>query len=227
MKRFLVIVFALACLLAACCPAFAAEACTVPPVEAVGTYATMGDLYQAWGGYEGYPDYICGVWSTDGGMENLTVAVTDDEAGEQGREEILSLLGNAGSVTFTTQTYSYRELSAIMEEVSAQMGDDSPIIGCGVYEMDNTVRIMVSKDGAEADAVAKRLAEQYAGKALVEMCEPFQTTITEAPVLTYGELAAENNRMPVILLIAVLAVSGAALAWKLPARLKQGRTKNR
>ena len=63
-----------------------------------GKYATMGDLYQAWGGYEGYPDYICGVWSTDGGMSNMTVAVTKDKAGERGKEEILSLLESPNSV---------------------------------------------------------------------------------------------------------------------------------
>ena len=215
MKRFLVIAFVLTCLLAVGSPAYAAETCTVPPIAAEGKYATMGDLYQAWGGYEGYPDYICGVWSTDGGMENLTVAVTDDEAGEQGREEILSLLENTDSVTFTTQTYSYRELNAIMEEVSAQMDGDSLIIGCGVYEMDNTVHIMVSKDGEGADAVAKELAKQYGGKVLVEMTEPFHNAIDEAPVLTYGELATENNHMPVIVLIAVLAAGGAAAALML------------
>ncbi|MBR5537788.1 MAG: hypothetical protein IKU58_07805 [Clostridia bacterium] len=220
MKRFLVIIFTLTCLMAAFCPAFAAEACTVPPAAAEGKYATMGDLYQAWGGHEGYPDYICGVWSTDGGMENLTVAVTDDAAGEQGREEILSLLENTDSVTFTTLTYSYQELSAIMEEVSAQMGGDSLIIGCGVYEMDNTVHIMINKDGEGADAVAKDLAKQYGGKVLVEMTGPFQNMIAEDAVLTYGEFAEETNRMPVILLIAALAAAGAALALKLKPKKK-------
>ena len=33
-----------------------------------------------------YPEAVCGVWSTDGGMDNLTVAVTDDEAGERAKE---------------------------------------------------------------------------------------------------------------------------------------------
>ena len=82
-----------------------------------GKYATMGELYQAWGGYEGYPDYICGVWSTDGGMSNMTVAVTKDKAGERGKEEILSLLENPNSVTFTYQSYSYQELQEVNEAV--------------------------------------------------------------------------------------------------------------
>ena len=174
----------------------------------------MGDLYQAWGGYEGYPDYICGVWSTDGGMDNLTVAVTDDQAGEQGREEILSLLENPDSVTFTTQTYSYRELSAIMEEISAQMGGDSLIIGCGVYEMDNTVHIMVNDTGEDADALAKALAKKYGGKVLVEMSDPLHTTTVEDSLLTYGTVEENGDRRPVILMGAVLAaVIGAGAAF--------------
>lgn len=214
MKRFLTIILALSCLMAICCPAFGAEACTVPPVDGGGNYATMGDLYQAWGGYEGYPDYICGVWSTDGGMDNLTVAVTDDQAGEQGREEILSLLENPDSVTFTTQTYSYRELSAIMEEISAQMGGDSPIIGCGVYEMDNTVHIMVNDTGEDADALAKALAKKYGGKVLVEMSDPLHTTTVEDSLLTYGTVEENGDRRPVILMGAVLAaVIGAGVAF--------------
>ena len=94
------------------------------PVD--GKYSTMGALYQAWGGYEGYPDYVCGAWSTDGGMDNLTVAVTDDKAGEQGREEILSQLQDHSSVTFTTQTYSYRQLQQVMDEIVTEFETNPP-----------------------------------------------------------------------------------------------------
>ena len=37
-----------------------------------------------------YPDYVCGVWSTDGTTDHLTIAVTKDEAGEAGKSEIPS-----------------------------------------------------------------------------------------------------------------------------------------
>ena len=36
-------------------------------------YNTAGELYEAW--YENLPDYICGVWSTDGGTNNLTFGI--------------------------------------------------------------------------------------------------------------------------------------------------------
>ena len=111
---------------------------------AEGKYVTMGDLYQAWGGYEGYPDYICGVWSTDGGMSNMTVAVTKDKAGERGKEKILSLLENPNSVTFTYQSYSYQELQEVNEAiVSRMMAGDQSIVACGIYEMENKVHVSV------------------------------------------------------------------------------------
>lgn len=138
--------------------------------DADGKYATMGDLYQAWGGWEGYPDYICGVWSTDGGMTNMTVAVTDDEAGEQGRKEILSLLQDPGTVTFTCQTYSYGELLEVNEAIVARMmAGSSPIIACGVYEMENKVGVAVLETAEGAGAVARELAETYGDKVFVEL----------------------------------------------------------
>ena len=224
MKRFLTIVLALSCLMAVCCPAFAVVECKVPALTGAGEiYATMGDLYQAWGGYEGYPDYICGVWSTDGGMTNLTVAVTDNAAGEQGRAEILAMIADPSTVTFTTQPYSYRELNAIMEEVTAQMGGDSLIIGCGVYEMDNTVHIMVNDTGAEADRLAKALSKQYGGKVLVEMSNPLYTTTVEDSLLTYGSQEEVGDRMPVLPTVAVLAAAvGAGLVF-IKGRIKHKR----
>ena len=47
---------------------------------AEGKYVTMGDLYQAWGGYEGYPDYICGVWSTDGGSASVLIVKNNERS---------------------------------------------------------------------------------------------------------------------------------------------------
>ena len=156
---------------------------TVPPREPVedapadgifeeqpvdGKYSTMGALYQAWGGWEGYPDYVCGVWSTDGGMDNLTVAVTKDEAGERGKAEILSQLKNHDTVTFTTQTYRYSELLQVMEEITAQMGGDSPIVGCGVYEMENKVGVTLLETAETAEDTAEALLKKYGDRITVE-----------------------------------------------------------
>ena len=178
-----------------------------------GKYATMGDLYQAWGGYEGYPDYICGVWSTDGGMSNMTVAVTKDKAGERGKEEILSLLENPDSVTFTYQSYSYQELQEVNEAiVERMMAGDQSIVACGIYEMENKVHISVLETAENAEKTAQKLVKTYGDKVMVELGSMvFDTTMEE----TY------DRGVPGVLLVlaAAAVLLGITVAVKLPARL--------
>lgn len=190
-----------------------------------GKYATMGDLYQAWSGYAGYPDYVCGVWSTDGGMINMTVAVTDDEAGEKGKQEILSLLANPKTVTFTTQKYSYQELLIVNDEIVAQMmADGSPIVACGVYEMENAVHVTVNSSHQAAGDMIAALTAQYGDLILVEEGDlHFETLLTDAsPDQVAVDLTAKpsiGNYFPLILLLTVLALAALTVAFKLPARV--------
>ena len=178
-----------------------------------GKYATMGELYQAWGGYAGYPDYICGVWSTDGGMSNMTVAVTKDKAGERGKAEILSLLENPNSVTFTYQSYSYQELQEVNEAiVSRMMAGDQSIVACGIYEMENKVHISVLETAENAEETAQELVKTYGDKVTVELgAMLFDTTMEE----TY------DRGVPGVLLVlaAAAVLLGITVAVKLPARL--------
>ncbi len=187
---------------------------TDQPVD--GKYTTMGDLYQAWGGYEGYPDYICGVWSTDGGMSNMTVAVTKDEAGEQGKAEILSLLKNPDTVTFTYQSYSYQELQEVNEAiVERMMAGGGAIVACGIYEMENKVHVSVLETAKDAQETAQELVRTYGDKVTVELGSMlFDTTTMEE---TYDR----GGGVPGVLLVlaAVVVMIGITVAVKLPARL--------
>lgn len=141
----------------------------VPATREEGTpiakYLTMGDLYQAWcasGEYEyNYPDYVCGVWTETGDMSELVVAVTKDEAGEAGKEEILSLIENDDSVKFTYQSYSYKELRQVQDEISSFMGDESGIYGLGVYEMENKVHADIDMSNPNAEMYVEKLLGQY------------------------------------------------------------------
>ena len=189
-----------------------------------GKYATIGDLYQAWGGYEGYPDYVCGMWSTDGGMTSMTVAVTDDEAGESGRQEILSLLADPNTVTFTIQKYSYRELQKVMDEITAQMDGDSPIVACGVYEMENAVHVTVNENHQAAEETIARLTAQYGDLVVVEAGEMiFSVLHCDTPLEQVAvDLTAKptiGNYLPLILLLTVLALAALTVAFKRPARV--------
>ena len=148
----------------------------VPATREDGTpiakYLTMGDLYQAWFENEEYeyhyPDYVCGVWTETGDMSELVVAVTKDEAGEAGKQEILSLIENDASVKFTYQSYSYNELRQVQEEISPFMGDESGIYGIGVYEMDNKVHADIDMSNPNAEMYVEKLLGQYGDKLVFE-----------------------------------------------------------
>lgn len=145
----------------------------VPAEREGGVYfADMSELYFYWqtsGVYEyTYPDYVCGVWTETGDMSGLVVAVTKDEAGEAGKEEILSLIENDSSVKFTYQSYPYHELRKIQEEITPLMGDDSGIYGIGVYEMDNKVHADIDMSNSEAENYVKKLTAAYGDKIVFE-----------------------------------------------------------
>lgn len=149
MKKLISII--LVCLIVLCLPlgAFADD-----------EYATAGEMYNAW--YMGdrmalspYPENVCGVWSSDGGTDNLTVAVTDDEAGERAKEKILASVADDSTLTFTTQKYSHMELMKVHSDITYYLenysGEEIGVAGWGIYEMDNKVHvdIIMSKPGAE------------------------------------------------------------------------------
>lgn len=147
-------VFLMVCAIALCLP-FAAFA--------DGEYSTAGELYQSWdtGERSGepfvsfYPEGVCGVWSTDGGMDNLTIAVTDDEAGEKAKKAILAAVANDDTLSFTTQDYTHAELTAAANEIARYLqdhnGEESGAAGFGVHEKENRVcvDIIMTKPGAE------------------------------------------------------------------------------
>ena len=138
----------------------------------IAKYLTMGDLYQAWFENEeyeyNYPDYVCGVWTETGDMSELVVAVTKDEAGEAGKQEILSLIENDASVKFTYQSYTYKELRQLQDELSQFMGDESGIYGMGVYEMDNKVHAVIDMSNPNAEMYVEKLLGQYGDKLVFE-----------------------------------------------------------
>ena len=203
----------------------------LPLMTEDGKYTTMGALFTAWGGYEGYPDYVGGVWTETGDMSRLTVAVTD----EAGEEAIRALLDDQDSVEFVLCKYSYAELNAVMKEITKRMIDGEPAISaCGVYEMENTVHITLQKDHENADLLAKELANTYGEKVVVEMSDGIITmtndVITIGPIVDGGTtevltaVPKRQNLLPLMLLLAVLALCGGLLAKKLPARVTNAGT---
>lgn len=151
-----------------------------------GRYATAGDLYQAWQMSSGenrdspYPSYVCGVWSSDGGMENLTVAVTKDEAGEAGKEEILSQIADTDTVAFTYQSYPYAQLWAIQLELEQNMGGETGVYTLGIDEMENCVDIGIDPQAPGSQAFMLECQEKYGDQISFEtMNGPISTATAE------------------------------------------------
>ena len=127
-------------------------------------FPTLIDLFQQWC-YTGYPDYVTGVWSTDGSSYNLTVGITNDAAGEAGKQEILNLIEDDASVTFVTQAYSYNYLMVIHEELFPYFNQEElGMVGSGVYDMENYVDVEFLAENANDETTLnfiEELKEKY------------------------------------------------------------------
>ena len=111
-----------------------------------GSYANAGELWEHWCETGQIPDYITGIWSTDGGQENLTFGLVPGQEGEQAKELILSWITDDSTVTFVTQTYSRNYLWAIMEDVNTYFEQDLGFISAGPSEYDNVVNVELHTD---------------------------------------------------------------------------------
>ena len=156
MKRILVLAM---CILAICSCAVLASA------DDGGIYENAGDLYSAWVSQDCVPDYITGVWSTDGGHENLTFGVVKGDAGEMGRQDILALVQNDSSVTIVYQTYSRNYLYRIQKEIEETYFENGlGLVAAGVMERENMLRFEVHTDfanNADTQAMIRHVTDQY------------------------------------------------------------------
>ncbi|MBR6537257.1 MAG: hypothetical protein IKT67_08655 [Lachnospiraceae bacterium] len=124
-------------------------------------YSTAFDLFQHWCN-DGYPDYVTGVWSTDGSSYNLTVGVTNDAAGEAGKKEILNLIEDDTSVTFAPQTFTHDYLMQIQEELLPYFEQDLGLVASGVYDRENHVGVEILTARANEEATLIFIAELQA-----------------------------------------------------------------
>ena len=115
-----------------------------------------------------YPDYITGVWSSDGGMENLTFGVTKDEPGEAGKQEILNMVENDATVSFTYQSYPYHELWAVQQALTDSLGEETGAYGIGIYEMENHVHIDIDTNNKNSKAFMEQCFETYGNMVVFE-----------------------------------------------------------
>jgi hypothetical protein len=153
-------------------------------------YDTARQLYEAWVSQGCVPDYISGVWSTDGGTENLTFGVVKGEAGEKGRLEILTLIRDDSTVTIVYQTYSRNYLYRIQEEVvDAYFKKELGLVTAGVDEYHNKLYFEVHTDyanNADTLAMIQLVTEQYGDAVSFRYTDTYPQFVmgTQPPVQT-------------------------------------------
>lgn len=156
-------------------------------------YSTAGDLYKAW--CDDLPDYICGVWSTDGGEDNLTFGVQDSAEGNMGKEEMLRLIKDDNSVSFVYQKYSRNYLLQVLNDVSSYLDAKTGMISAGLNEKQNCIGLEICgihKDSQETKQVTEDLISKYQ--------DAIYITYTNCTVLHIDGKQEEDHTCKVVLL---------------------------
>ena len=179
------------------------------------TYRHAGELYQSWKNV--YPDYICGVWSTDGGSSNLTFGIRNNEAGEAGKQEILALVEDDSSVSFVYQEFTRNELYQIFQELHIYFEKDIGLVTLGLSDMDNRV-IMEILDERQSDEKTHNAVAEIYGKysyaVKVEYIDAAHVPTAEVGDDTPSQLipyAHESMMFPLILLLLLACVMAVLL----------------
>lgn len=136
--------------------------CAVVVSAEEAQYRNAGELYEAWA--QNLPDYICGVWSTDGGTTNLTFGIQNNEAGNAGKQKMLDLIENDSSITFVYQEYSRNYLLQIQREIDEYMKLDLGLVTTGLYDTRNCIELGIleeRKNNADTQAMVKEITDKY------------------------------------------------------------------
>ena len=194
MKRMLILVM---CFLITCICAVMVSA------EDNGIYENAGQLYEAWMHQGGVPDYISGVWSTDGGYVNLTFGVVKGEAGQKGQQEILALVKDDSTVTIVFQTYSRNYLYQIQREIEdAYFEAGVGLVTAGVMEQENKLRFEVHidfADNAGTQAMIQHITNQYGDAVYFSYIDTYpQFVVGTQPVPTGPVLVMTNPQNQMI-----------------------------
>lgn len=178
-----------------------------------GAVQTAGDLWQHWVSQDCIPDFITGVWSTDGSTTNLTFGLLPGDTGEHAKRQILDWIADDSTVTFVTQTYSRNYLFAIMEDVNTYFEKDLGFTSAGPCEYDNVVYIELHTDyqnNPDTLAAVAELEEKYANAVSISFTDAvYHLTLdvsTEPPLLVRPLVDAASPAFPMTMLL-ILSVA--------------------
>lgn len=187
--------------------------CSVSVCAAEAQYSTAGDLYEAW--HNNLPDYICGVWSTDGGTTNLTFGIQNNASGNAGKQQILELIENDSSVTFVYQAFSRNDLLQMQKEIDGYFEKDLGLISTGLDDINNCIVLGIyieRKDNADTQNMIDEITAKYGKAVSVEYTDQLIFTVGEnEPNYTWLALTKQppmfmSMIMMVLLMIGVVFV---------------------
>ncbi len=201
MKRVLISLVCVMLILGSFTAVFAAE----------DEYANAYTLYSKWVKEDSFPDYICGVWSTDGGISNLTFGIQDNEAGNAGKEQIMDMLINDSSVTFVYQQYSINYLHQIADELLEYLKLNLGIVSSGTRYTDNCVNITIHEskmDDPDTQAMVRQLEEKYGSAVRIEFKDVyFITSTTQFPISSFVVQSPSSDTKPLTFLLITIGLS--------------------
>lgn len=155
-------------------------------------FETAHDFYCYFTAHHKFPDYVCGVYSENGGLKHLTIMVLEGEEGQKGKEEILYWIKDDSTVSFSYGKYSYNYLSSIQDEVVKCFGTDTGFVAAAVSDNRNLVEVGVlkeRKDSEKTNELISELTEKY-GDAICF----FYTDL----IYTYDDIGGANNTFDTI-----------------------------
>ncbi|MDR1131318.1 MAG: hypothetical protein LBL15_02745 [Oscillospiraceae bacterium] len=162
MKKIIVVLMVLICILAIPANAFA----TSEVSEVDKKFSNVEELFEYWE-TNGYPDYVGSVYSTDGNMNNLTVLLVNDDGTKA--NEIRALLADDSGVSFGKAPFSHNAMETVKNEIiSNHLGKDDKVysVGIGWISADGVV-IGFGESGKESRVVVfvdESISTDYANK---------------------------------------------------------------
>lgn len=140
-------------------------------------FETAEDLYYSWAGGS-FPDYVCGVWWTDGGKGgNLTIAVQYTDEGLKGIEKIKELVNDDSTLTFTFKKYSYNYLCYVQEELAKlyKTSEEHGLIGTSIADKKNMIVLGIMKgyeNNETTEKMIKEITKEYGSLFIVNYTYP-------------------------------------------------------
>ncbi len=175
-------------------------------VNAQAKFEKMRDLNNYWAVNNAYPDWFCGIWTETGSLDNLVVAVLDTDEGNKGKEEILDLIEDDSSVSFTYGDYSRNYLIGIQRSLLTKEMWDLGLSHAAFLDDKSRLELGIAKeykDNPQTIQMLEELKEKYGDVFVIEYVDGLYYTedllLTEdLPVVSFTPSAQNiiTNEQP-------------------------------